>query len=57
MTTLKGAVHTKITVQSSSTHPHVIPNPYDILPSVEHKIRYLANCPRYSFPYNEIVKR
>jgi len=33
----------------SFTQPHSIPNPHYIFPPMEHKSRYLAECPNCSF--------
>jgi len=38
--TLKRAVHPKMKLLSSFTHPQVVSNLYGSLSSVEHKIRY-----------------
>ncbi len=40
VSTLKVIVHPKMKILSSFTHLHVIPNLYDFLFNVEHKIRY-----------------
>lgn len=37
---LKEIVHPKIAFLSSSTHPHAVPNPYEFLYYVEHKISH-----------------
>ncbi len=42
----KGIVH-------PFTHPHVVPNPYDILPSKEYNWRSFEECSSCSHTYNE----
>ncbi len=37
VTYIKGIVHPKILILSSFIYPHVVPNLYDFLSSVEHK--------------------
>ncbi len=35
-------------IASSLTHPHVVPNLYEFLSAVEHKIRYFEECLGYN---------
>lgn len=50
---VKGIVCPKIKCLSLFTHPHDVPNPYDLISTVKHEWRYFAECPSSSFPYNE----
>ncbi len=43
-------VHPKMKMQSLITHPHVVPNPEDLLSSSEHKLRYFLWNPRAFWP-------
>ncbi len=45
---LKGIVHPKMTILSSFTHPHVVPNLYECLCSAEHKGIYSEECGKQS---------
>ncbi len=46
--TLKGIVHPKMKIPSSSTHPQVVPNLYACLCSTEHKGRYYQEFEKQS---------
>ncbi len=37
-------VHPKMKILSSFIHPHIVPNLYEFLSSVEHKIMYFEEC-------------
>jgi len=41
---LEGIVHQKMKILSLFTHPYVVPNLFEILSSIEHKIRYFEEC-------------
>ncbi len=43
-TKLKGIIQSKISILSSFTHPHAVPNLYDFLSSEERKRRCLEEC-------------
>jgi len=44
MQIVKGLVYPKMKILSVFTHPHVVPNLYVFICSVEHKGRYLEEC-------------
>jgi len=41
---LKGKVHPKMKFVLSFTHPHLVPNLYELLSSAEHKQKYSGEC-------------
>lgn len=48
---LKGIVYLETNILSLFTH--VVPHPYYLLASVEHKRRFFEENPCYSFQYNK----